>query len=70
MFNKMRLGKRGAEKRFGITTAFLRQGHTQDKRTGAGYQSGSKKIVVLLCLNFNLVLNIFSKVFSVWLKTV
>ena len=25
MFSKMRLGKRGAEKRFGITPAFLRQ---------------------------------------------
>ena len=51
MFNKMRLGKRGAEKRFGITTAFLsflRQGTPMTNGQRRDIRADLKRLSIIL----------------------
>ena len=45
MFNKMRLGKRGAEKRFGITPAFLRQAAPRTNGQGLDVRADLRRLL-------------------------
>ena len=45
MFSKMRLGKRGAEKRFGITPAFLRRVTPRTNGQGMDVRTDLKRLL-------------------------
>ena len=47
MFSKMRLGKRGAEKRFGITPAFLRRVTPRTNGQGMDVRTDLKRLLFL-----------------------